>query len=101
MNIASAAGQRKPNLSPADTKSKKGGDRNDKAEPIDTPLDTRNLDEGPAAKPTGLFLRRKLPDLGPGRAKGSSQQGIRSNGRKIVNEKNQHQVSKYKKGVTK
>ena len=87
MDIPSAAGQRKPNLSPADTKSKKGGNRYDKADPIDTPLDTRNLDEGPAtAEPTGLFLRRKLPDLGPGRAKGSSQQGIRSTGDKLGNE---------------
>ncbi len=86
MGIPSAAGQRKPDLSPADTKSKKGGDRNEKAEPIDTPLDTGNLDEGPAAKPTGLFLRRKLPDLGPGRAKGSSQQGIRSTGGKLGSE---------------
>ena len=76
-------------LSPADTKSEKGGNRNDKAEPIDTPLDTRNLVEGPAtAKPTGIFLRRKLPDLGPSRAKGSTKQGIRGIGGKIGDETN-------------
>ena len=86
MNISSAAGQGKPDLSPADTKSKKGGNRNDKAKPNDTPLDTGNLDEGPAAKPTGLFLRRELPDVGPGRATSSSQQGIRSTGGILGNE---------------
>ena len=88
MHIPRAAGQGKPNLSPADTNSVKGGNRYDKAEPIDTPLDTRNLDKGPAAKPTGLFLRWKLPDLGPGRAKGFTKQGIRSNGGEIVNDTN-------------
>ena len=68
---------------------RKKGNRNDKAEPIDTPLDTKSLDERPAtAKPTGLFLRRELPDLGTSRAKGSSKQGIRGTSGEIANETN-------------